>query len=104
MNIEWFEPWEEINTSSSYFEKQLMKEVSKGHILYGLDARAVGRREDCDDVLYKVMHPEFSYAVVHLTYTSKSDNVEYPKTKVFVDIYDWCQNCMLRDHKEFLCE
>jgi hypothetical protein len=41
------------------FEDELREELSKGHALRGKAVRAVARRQDCDDVLFKVDGEEF---------------------------------------------
>jgi hypothetical protein len=35
-------------------EQGLYRELAEGHPLYGLQVRALGRRQDCDDVLLAV--------------------------------------------------
>jgi hypothetical protein len=101
-NISWLEPWDELCTEPVSFENELYKEVGEYHILYGKKVTAVGRRYDCDDFLFKIHDSEFEYAVVHLTYSSKREgNPKFPRTKVFRDINDWIERCMIPDHSEY---
>ena len=54
--MEWLEPWKAVADGAA-LEAELSREVVKGHSLHGLQAMAVGRRIDCDDVLFCVDHP-----------------------------------------------
>jgi hypothetical protein len=47
--ITWLEPW---CFTAPGLEQELIREVSLKHPLYGVQALAVGRREDNDDVLF----------------------------------------------------
>jgi hypothetical protein len=38
-----------------------------GHVLFGRTVRAIGRRQDCDDVLFYLGESVLQFAVVHLT-------------------------------------
>ncbi len=44
INIDWLEPWEEIDNNNTHFDEQLIRELSQGHLLYGLKCKAIGRR------------------------------------------------------------
>jgi hypothetical protein len=69
--MEWLEPWEpvcnEMAAESQSFreawESELQTEVAPGRLLYGLDAKLIARRYDCDDALYRL---EDGRARVHL--------------------------------------
>ncbi len=61
-------PWDKLNTEASSIEIELYKEIGTYHILYGKKVKAIGRRYDCDDILFQVHDAEFKFAVVHLTY------------------------------------
>jgi hypothetical protein len=52
------EPWGSVNSEPDYYEKELYIEVGKKNILYGKKVSAIGRRYDCDDILYilNIMH------------------------------------------------
>jgi len=103
LNIDWLEPWDAICTEPISCEKELYNEVGKNHILLGKKVKAIGRRYDCDDVLFKLEGEEFKLVVVHLTYSNKIEsNPNYPRTKVFKDIDDWTQRCMIPDHSEYM--
>ena len=40
-------PWEREHT-----ERELARELTRGHPLFGVAVRALARRQDCDDVLF----------------------------------------------------
>jgi hypothetical protein len=100
--IDWLEPWDAITSDSKYFEDELEREVAEGHILHGKAFNAIGRRYDCDDVLYQIHHPDFNYATVHLTYSKRRENnPTFPLTKTYLTLSDWINDGMLRDHIEY---
>ena len=103
VNFEWLEPWDSLYTEPTSFEKELYCEVGNQHILYGKRVKAIGRRYDCDDFLFQVFDVEFGYAVVHLTFSNKTEgNPNYPRTKVYKEFNDWFNQCMLADHSVYL--
>lgn len=101
-NISWLEPWDYLCTEPNSFEQELYFEVGEQHVLYGKKVTAIGRRYDCDDFLFQVYDSEFNYAVVHLTYSRmREKNPSFPRTKLFKDLNDWINNCMIPDHLEY---
>jgi hypothetical protein len=51
--VEWLVPWYSIADDPvevAGMERELRRELSSGHPLYGVPVQAVGRRQDCDDV------------------------------------------------------
>ena len=102
-NINWLEPWDSLCVEPSYFEKELYKEVGRQHILHGKKVKAIGKRYDCEEVLFQVHNSEFCYVVVHLTYCSKEDeHSNYPRTKIYKNLDDWIDKCMVPDHSEYM--
>ena len=102
-NINWLEPWDSLCTESNSFEQELYFEVGERHVLHGKKVTAIGRRYDCDDYLFQVHDSEFNYAVVHLTYSRmKEQDAGFPRTKLFKDLNDWINNCMIPDHSEYM--
>lgn len=104
--INWLEPWESLCTAPDSFESELYNEVGRNHILFGKKVSAIGRRYDCDDLLFRVFDSEFNYAVVHLTYSKKTKvTPQYPKTTVYKDLGSWVNECMMPTHSDYvLCE
>ena len=79
--LEFLLPWFTME-SNGIFEKELIHEISKEHILHEKKAKAIAKREDCDDVLFKIGETE--YAVVHLTWSSKKETTSnYPRTTIY---------------------
>jgi hypothetical protein len=51
-------------------ERELARELPRGHLLEGRAVRATARRDDCDDVAFLV---DDRLCVVHLTWSVESD-------------------------------
>lgn len=101
INIDWLEPWEEIDNNNTYFDEQLIRELSQGHLLYGLKCKAIGRRGDCDDVVYEVSDVNIKYAIVHLTYSNYRTDNRYPRVKIFDSLKDF--QCEIeQDHNKWI--
>jgi hypothetical protein len=94
-SIDWLEPWGPLCTAPNSLENELYCEVSVNHILFERKVSAIGRRYDCDDILFRVFDSEFNYAVVHLTYSKKKEICHlYPITIVYKDLMTWINECM----------
>jgi len=52
---------------------ELRRETRPGHVLHGLEAVPIARREDRDDVLFRVYGAAAPYYVVHLTWNEGSE-------------------------------
>ena len=101
-NIEWLEPWAEIQTDRRKpFEAQLKREVQPGHLLYQVEVNAVAQRFDCDDVLFALVNHVHALAVVHLTYSTSQASSQWPRTQFFDNIQDWVENCMKPDNQDY---
>jgi hypothetical protein len=97
-NLRWLEPW---YSTSPGLESELEKEISSAHPLFGHKAVSVGRRGDCDDVLFFLPDNSFPLAVVHLTWTGEREtNPELPQTTFYSSLDDWIDRCMKPDHLE----
>lgn len=62
------------------FEIELRREVCEKHILFGLDAKVIARRQELDDFLFAL--PGGRYASVHLTWSQESDPT-WPSTAIY---------------------
>jgi len=62
--IKFLPPWIKIESNGS-FEKELEKEISSQHKLFGKEFKAIAKKEDCDDVFFEIGKNEM--AIVHLT-------------------------------------
>jgi len=72
------------------FSDELRRELPSGHVLLGIDAVAIARREDRDDFLFIIEHPEYKYAQVHLTWSVETNPI-WPSTNLFETVIDWKQ-------------
>ncbi len=104
MNFDFLEPWKPIPNSEKArrFDIELSKEVSSGHILYGINSHAVAYRADNDDILFAVDVESHQYAVVHLTWSGQEEATGFPYTTLYTDLNDWENNCMKKDHKNLI--
>lgn len=81
------EPWVAVDESGP-FETQLRREHGPGHRLEGLVVRAIARRLDTDDVLFRI--EDGRVAEVHLTWrqTRETDAV-WPHSRIFASFGEW---------------
>jgi hypothetical protein len=83
-------------------ERELRRELAAGHPLFGLPARALARRRDCDGVLFAVEDGSGRVAVVHLTWTpSPDERPRWPSTAVSPSLAVWAAEGMRVDAEEF---
>ena len=74
-------PWSGVTGDDDGLVAELRREMSPGHCLYGEpDIAAVARRDDCDDVLYRVGN---RFALVHLTWRGRERDPAWPHTVFF---------------------
>ena len=98
--MEWLAPWKAVADGAA-LDAELRAEIVKGHPLHGLQAMAVARRIDCDDVLFCVDHPSYSVAVVRLTWQKPETDPRWPHAQLFADWDDWISNCMKPDNADY---
>ena len=98
--IEWLDPW---NPEKSGLERELESEVSPKHPLFQIEAVAVARRKDTDDVLFFLPKNTPSLAVVHLTWRKETSD-EWPFTCFYSSLEDFIQNCMKPEHEAALTD
>lgn len=81
------EPWSGISEypegHQAALEKELERELSGGHILFGLSSSVIAKREDRDDIL---IQNELGYFVVHLTWSGKAESDNYPISDLFATL------------------
>ncbi len=100
--MRWVNPWERLKDGSDALVKELQKEMSPQHVLYGVPVVAVARRIDCDDVLFAVDDSAKPLAVVHLTWTGKVEHdPQWPSTTLYRDWQDWIERCLVPDHRAY---
>ena len=67
-----------------HLERELVREVAPGHVLYGVAAQAVGACQHCDDVVFALAGGR--YAVVHLSYPQTGfDRPPWPDAELYAD-------------------
>jgi hypothetical protein len=64
-----------------------------------VQALAVGRREDKDDVLFFLFHHQPPLAVVHLTWQHE-DNAKWPRTSFYESVQDFIERRMKIDYRD----
>lgn len=96
----WLDPWLPVGEAAQGLIEEFYREVSPEHRLFGKTVAAIGRRCDCDDVLFEISQGE-GFAVVHLTWKGRPEsNPDWPHTRLFTSWEDWAQTCMSRDHRD----
>lgn len=74
--------WRKLHErEAGQLQRELLRELAEGHPLHGRGARAVARREDCDDVAFDI--DGSGLCVVHLTWAHEPD-IRFPRFQ-FVD-------------------
>jgi hypothetical protein len=103
--MEWLVPWYAVADDPAQMAgmaAELARESSSEHPLYGLPVRTLGRRQDCDDVLFAIEDGTGRVAVVHLTWTyHPPETPPWPGTAIFANMEDWVPRGMRPDHEEF---
>jgi hypothetical protein len=81
--FEYPNPWRSIGAEAENFERELLKELSPGHVLYGIKAIPLAMRDDQDDVLFALEHGPAPFAIVHLTWSGAAEqDPQYPTTQL----------------------
>ena len=88
-----------LDNSASDLVGELKKEVTLGHVLFeAREIQAIAKREDCDDVLFGV---DNLLAVVHLTWSGKEDNPQWPHTELYGSWSEFVSERMQKDVVEY---
>jgi hypothetical protein len=89
--ITWLVPWRPIVDGSpdDGMARELYSEVGSRHVLYGIKARVVAHRQDCDDALFELLDGSGRFVVVHLTFARHPEpDPRWPETEIYAD---WSQ-------------
>lgn len=78
--------WAPLGEHAPALESELACELAGDHPLSGIALRAAGRSERNDDVLF-AFRTDSRVALVHLTWSGKTERAPWPKTTVYTD-YD----------------
>jgi hypothetical protein len=74
-NIQILHPWNIVAPGDGEkLQAELQQELPPGHRLAGLDAIAVARRFDQDDVLFEISDAETPLVQVHLTFQKEKES------------------------------
>ena len=106
--VQWLEPWwcfclDEPEFGRS-FEEELLKELCDSHVLFPhrLIARAIAKREDCDDVLFWLPGADQLLAIVHLTWNcNRETDSKWPRTLLQDSLPDFVAREMVRSNREW---
>jgi hypothetical protein len=105
MNLEdlqtttWLKPWHGVGVGVQ--EAELVREVSSGHPLFGVQTVVVACRSDTDDVLFFLPGQERDLAMVHLTYNHNENSAAWPHTRFF-DSFAEFEEIMKSDHEQWI--
>ena len=76
--------------SAATLEAELHRELPVGHQLHGRQLRAVARREDRDDVLFRSAPEGGAVFWVHLSWSVESDP-KWPSTDAYTNLDDFLE-------------
>ncbi|TWT61261.1 hypothetical protein [Rubinisphaera italica] len=104
-NFEWLKPWEPYSDEGNFVLNEFHIEICENHTLFGMNVRVVGRRSDCDDVLFITDDLQKPIVVVHLTWTGKVEtDPTWPDTRIFKGWQDLIDRCLIEDHRKYLLD
>lgn len=98
-------PWAGIwcplpDDTADRIERELRREMCKGHVLYGRKVTAIGFAKGSDDTLFSVDDAPPQVAVVHLTWR-KETRTDHPSVRTFDSIEDWIELCLVPNERVF---
>ena len=102
IQIDFVEPWVAVGSEKELFEEELSLELSPDNVLSGFKVQAIGRRVDCDDVLFEVrdVKVDFKLALVHLTWSGKAEPSPWPIITLFANAETFI-NQMVHDAQDY---
>lgn len=100
-DVEWPAHWHSVADDRGQvagMERELSRELSAGHPLYGVPVCTLARRQDCDDVLFALNDGTGRVAAVHLTWTQTvPEPPPWPRTVLYSDLHAWLADEMRPD-------
>ena len=101
MEMDWLEPWTATaGTDSQRLHQELQLELTTGNLLHDIPLEVIGRSLANDDILVKLEHPDYEFAVVHLTW-QREKSPEWPRAKFYLDSNDFVENKMKIDNYDY---
>ena len=97
--VDWLVPWHSVDDPAVRHSllAEFQREIPKGHVLTGASLTVIGRRQDCDDVLFALS--DGRVAIVHLTWSGKREPVpSSPWTKLFDSLERFVEDEMKPEH------
>ncbi|APZ90548.1 hypothetical protein [Fuerstiella marisgermanici] len=97
----WLPPWADVGDVADSLDSELAKELFSPHSLRGVTVQAIGKRTDCDDVLFAIQGDN-RVAVVHLTWSAQTESDDnYPATVMYHGWQDWVDRCLLPEYRRY---
>jgi hypothetical protein len=103
--MNWLVPWHPVPADSidDSLAQELSRECCCTHVLSGISVRAEGTRQDCDDVLFRLLDGSNRFAVVHLTFAQHPEsNPLWPDTRIFASWEAFEREAMQPDHADWI--
>jgi hypothetical protein len=100
-DFEWLSPWYPVDDAAvcAGLERQLRREISTRHVLFGQSVRLIARRADTDDALFALANERV--AEVHLTWRNGTESdPRWPGTAIFNSLEEWVRESMVSLHEE----
>jgi hypothetical protein len=98
MSLRWDVPWHQL-ADPGPTETELRRELPAGHVLLDVPIRALGYRQDRDDVAVALLDGSHRFAIVHLTYRQETDP-RWPNTEI-LDSAKALQSRVNTDQEDF---
>jgi hypothetical protein len=106
--VHWLEPWWcfclDKPELGRWYEDELRRELGDTHALYPhrAGARAIAKREDCDDVLFWLPQGDGALAVVHLTWKGATETqATWPRASMLTSLSDFIERNMKPVHQDW---
>ena len=97
-------PWKALeptpDRAPGFYEAELQRELSPGHVLCGAKVAAIALRVDRDDVLFEVQDAMIPLAVVHLTWQKESSAL-WPVARLYQSWEQWVRDEMNPAHEDY---
>ncbi len=105
-DLECLAPWRPVSGAEAEgLEGELRRELSGSHWLHRRHASAIARRDDDDDVLFRVAPGDgTAYVVVHLTWRRPAPEGDptWPHAERYASLEDWRAARMEPDHRAYV--